>query len=205
LPTSSSPRRIAPLFALVAALGVLAIALLGPSQTLAQKTGRLACATATGHGRARQDGHVCVKLVRKRKAHHTTRLTTTGHRAKSVSGKSTSGKSTSSKAPPGTTPVSTTPASCEDGSAPVAAGGGSFSCGDGSEPTCEDWATPTPAANGKSLICPSTIEEGPEAIEAECEEGLATTCPAGTAPGSDEQACATTASSNPDFICEQEG
>jgi hypothetical protein len=180
---------------------VLAVALIGPSQTLAQKTGRLACATATGHGRAKQDGHVCVKLVRKRKAHRTTKLTVRGRHTKSVSGKSAPGKT-----PQGTTtPVSTTPASCEDGSAPVAAGGGSFSCGDGSEPTCEDWATPTPAANGKSLICPSTIEEGPEAIEAECEEGLATTCPAGATPGSDEQACAATASSNPDFICEQEG
>jgi hypothetical protein len=189
---------------------VLATALLGPSQTLAQKTGRLACATATGHARAKRDAHVCVKPARRRKARHTTKLTVTGRRAKSVSGKSVPGKSVPGKSvpgktPPGTTPVSTTPASCEDGSAPVAADGGSFSCGDGSEPTCEDWATPTPAANGKSLICPPTIEEGPEAIEAECEEGLATTCPAGATPGSDEQACAATASSNPDFICEQEG
>jgi hypothetical protein len=42
---------------------------------------------------------------------------------------------------------------CEDGSAPNPAGNGSFSCGDGSEPSCEDGSPPTPSSEGSALLC----------------------------------------------------
>jgi hypothetical protein len=49
---------------------------------------------------------------------------------------------------------------CEDESAPVRAGDGSYSCDDGSEPVCQDGAIPTFSKNGSTLICkPLTAAE----------------------------------------------
>lgn len=57
---------------------------------------------------------------------------------------------------------------CEDESAPVRAGDGSYSCDDGSEPLCQDGAMPTFSNNGSTLICkPLTpAEEAAEGAEA---------------------------------------
>lgn len=70
---------------------------------------------------------------------------------------------------------------CEDGSAPARTGTDSFTCGDGSEPGCEDGSYPIVAPNGKTLVCnvpPSKGGSGPgsapvtiETEEAICEDG----------------------------------
>jgi hypothetical protein len=172
---------------LAVSLAVLAAALLGPSQTLAQAR-KLTCVSATAHTRAKHDAHGCVRSLHKHKAHHPT-----GRHAKHAL----------TKAPGEVTPA-TTPAACEDGSAPIPAGDGSFSCGDGSEPECEDGSAPTRSADGNSLVCLLLSEDEAEAGEAECEEGLGNECGLAPVPDADEQSCATTASSSSNFLCEAE-
>ena len=187
MPISSSTRRLASALALAAALGVLLAALLGPAQTLAQ-TRKLVCSSSTAHTKARRGAHACVQPSHRRKAHHARR-----HHAKHAPG------TASAEA------VATAlPAACEDGSAPVPSAGGSFSCGDGSEPECEDGSTPVRSADGKSLLCPLATEEASEAGEAECEEGIVAACAAGTVPDADEQSCEATSGSASSFVCEAE-
>ncbi len=53
------------------------------------------------------------------------------------------------------------PAVCEDESAPVRSGDGSFSCGDESEPECADGSEPSPSSDGSVLICDLGTETGP--------------------------------------------
>ncbi len=61
---------------------------------------------------------------------------------------------------------------CEDGSAPVNDGGGSFSCADESEPVCSNGSTPVLSSNGQKLLC--AVEAGSSAqTEAVCEDGSA--------------------------------
>jgi len=66
----------------------------------------------------------------------------------------------------------TTPAVCEDGSAPVNDGGGSFSCADESEPACGDGSAPELSSNGAALVCPVKAS-APGRSEAVCEDGSA--------------------------------
>jgi hypothetical protein len=54
-----------------------------------------------------------------------------------------------------------TPAICEDESAPMRLGDGSFSCEDESEPECEDGSAPLPSGDGSALICNLVPETGP--------------------------------------------
>jgi hypothetical protein len=68
-------------------------------------------------------------------------------------------------------PASQTPAICEDGSAPLRAGDGSFSCDDESDPVCENGATPAPSSDGSSLVCAAAGPSGYS--EATCEDGSA--------------------------------
>ncbi len=93
------------------------------------------------------------------------------------------------------------PARCGDGSAPLHAGDGSFSCNDGSKPECEDGATPKVSNNGKSLVCLVAAAGGASAGETECEEEEPS---CGTGSESGEQACeASGEDSSP--ACEGEG
>jgi hypothetical protein len=72
-------------------------------------------------------------------------------------------------------------AMCEDGSAPVHRGPDSFTCGDGSEPGCEDGSFPIVASNGKTLVCNVPSNKGSsgggagttttQTEEAICEDG----------------------------------
>jgi hypothetical protein len=164
---------------LVLALSAFVVALLGPAQTLAQAH-KAACPSAS-HAKAKHSSHACTQPSHKTKRH-----------AKHASKK----KSRKKKHPAS---QATVPAYCEDGSAPLRAGDGSFSCDDGSEPECEDGATPTASRNGKSLVCLVTTEDEAGASEAECEEeGL------GCSTGS-EQGCEAPAGEDSSPACEGEG
>jgi hypothetical protein len=80
----------------------------------------------------------------------------------------------------------TTPALCEDESLPIRAQDGSFSCADGSQPGCENEATPV--RSGRTLACPVST---PAPTTPECEaneEGAENFCFAGPA-GSSEAVC----------------
>jgi len=178
--------RLALALTLTATLSVLGTALLGPAQTLAQ-TRRAACSTGA-HAKSRHAGaHACAQSSHKLKA---------GKRH----GKHSSTKKTSRTGSPGSQAVA---ALCQDGSAPVRGGDGSFSCADGSEPTCEDGATPTSTRNGKSLLCPAASEGEPASVETECEEE-SLGCATETSSGSGEQACEASASASSSFVCEDE-
>jgi hypothetical protein len=162
VPNSPPARRLTLALTLALSLAVLAAALLGPSQTLAQAH-RGTCSSSATDSRTKLAAHTCVRPSRKRRGHHATR-----RRAKHAK-----------KAPKaGTRSPALAAAYCEDGSAPVRAGNGSFSCDDGSEPECEDGSTPTVSRNGKRLVCPVAGEgvgagEGEAGSSEECQAGEA--------------------------------
>lgn len=133
-------------------LSAFVVALLGPAQTLAQAH-KASCSGAV-HAKAKRGAHACAQSSHKPK---------TKHHAKHASKKKTHKKTHRAS-------QATVPASCEDGSAPLRAGDGSFSCDDGSEPECEGGATPAASRNGKSLVCLVAAEDETGASEAECEE-----------------------------------
>jgi len=162
-------------------LAVLVAALLGPAQTLAQ-TRKLSCS----HAKSKHGARACVQTSRKGKARHSSK-----HRRKHTP-----------TTTPGAAAPAVEPASCEDGSAPVKEANGSFSCADGSEPECEDGASPTLAHNDKSLLCPVIAEPESESGEAECEEGLSALCSTEALPNSKEEACEVSSSTSSSFICE---
>jgi hypothetical protein len=173
---------------LAVSLSVFTLALFGPAQTLAQ-TRKPACSTSA-HAK-KHGAHACAPPSHKVKAD-------TRHAGKHHT------KHTTKKTGKAGTPASqaAVAAQCEDGSAPVRASDGSFSCDDGSEPECESGATPTPSRSGKSLLCPVAAESESVTSEAECEEeGLACTT-TGSDPG--EQACAASAADSSSFTCEAE-
>ncbi len=147
-------RRLARVLALALSLGAIAAALTGASQTLAQ-THRQTCSASGAHA-ARVKRHAGTCATHKGKPHHADK-----RRGKHTHAKG-KGKGKGSHQP--------ATARCEDGSAPALADEGSFSCEDGSEPECEDGATPTPASDGRSLVCPPSSEREAGSSEAECEE-----------------------------------
>ncbi len=109
------------------------------------------------------------------------------------------------KAPHRGVPASLPAAYCEDGSSPVRASNGSFSCADGSEPECEDGAEPTRSSNGRSLVCAIFEGEGEEEAESgesECEEAGSSFCAPIPTPGSDEQSCEASTGESSSFLCE---
>ena len=182
LPITTSNRRLASILTLVVFLAVLATALLGPAQTLAQ-TRKSSCA----HARAKHSAHACGLASHKGGAHRSNR-----HRGRHKLANTT-----------GETVPALEPASCEDGSTPIREVNGSFSCADGSEPECEDGASPSHSRNGKSLLCPVIAELESESGEAECEAGLSALCSTEPLPGSKEQPCEVTSSSSSSFVCEE--
>jgi hypothetical protein len=155
MPITASTRRLALALTLALSLGIFVAALIGPSQTLA-KAHSSTCSSA----------------------HHKTNCTTPAcsHKSKAHHASKCPPKHAKKKAP------ALAGAVCEDGSAPARAKGGSFSCDDGSEPTCENGAIPTRSGNGKTLVCPIIFEEETSSGETECEEDTSG-CSAGTVPG----------------------
>jgi hypothetical protein len=163
---------------LALALSAFVAALLGPAQTLAQAH-KASCPSV--HAKAKHGAHACTQPSHKPKRH----------------AKHASKRKTRKKKHPAS--QATVPAYCEDGSAPLRAGDGSFSCDDGSEPECEDGAAPKASRNGKSLVCLVATEDEAGASEAECEEeGLS--CGTGS-----EQACEAPAGEESSPVCEGEG
>ncbi len=172
---------------LAVSLSAIVAALLGPAQTLAQ-THRPAC-QSSAHARKRT-AHTCTQPSHKVKAQ--ARHAAKRHAKRTVRKKSKGG----AHAAPAVA------AQCEDGSAPVRAADGSFSCDDGSEPGCEGGATPASSRNGKSLLCPVAAEgeAGASETEAECEEEETPGC----TPGASEQACEAAGGGGSSSVCEDE-
>jgi hypothetical protein len=178
LHTKTSTRSLASVLTVV--FVAVLMAALTPSPTLAQ-TPKRACT----HARAKHSTRVCGQSSHKARARHK-------HR----------GKHTLGTAPSETGPV-LEPASCEDGNAPIQEANGSFSCADGSEPECENGATPTRSPNGTSLLCLVVAEPESESGESECEEGLSALCPTEPLPDSKEGTCAIPSNTSSSFICEE--
>jgi hypothetical protein len=177
-----SARRLALAVTLALSLSAFAVALFGPAQTLAEA--HKASCPSTVHAKAKHGLHGCTQPSHKTKRH-------AKHTSKKKARKRTHGAS-----------QATVPAHCEDGSAPVRAGDGSFACDDGSEPECEDGATPKASRSGKSLVCLVASEGAASTNEAECEEEDLS-CSAGSESG--EQACEAPAGEDSSPACEGEG
>jgi hypothetical protein len=189
--TNQQPaRRRARIVTIALSLVVLAAALLGPSQTLAQ-THKPACAAARGRA-----AHACSshKGKHKRKPRHRGKNTTKRKATKTKGGASS--------------PVILVPALCEDGSKPIRAGADGFTCEDGSEPSCEDNVAPTTSRNGKTLLCPAPGESEASASEGEsqgeCEEEESLSCTPVTESDSGEKVCETSPSAGSSVACEGE-
>jgi hypothetical protein len=183
LPASPFTARLACALTLAIATIALLAALLGPAQTLAQ-TRKLGCSGSAAH--AKHASHACASHK------HKSRRAAGRHRGHSLN--SSGAEAT----------IALVPATCEDGSAPVQVGGGSFSCSDGSTPGCEDGSTPVRSAKGTSLLCAVPIEDASEAGEGECEAGLEDVCVSEPIAGANEQTCTTSSSTGTSFVCEAE-
>jgi hypothetical protein len=188
--TSRPSARLAAALTLALSLLALVVTLLGPAQTLAQT--RKTCSTPTGQAKTKHAARTCSRSSRRHKKKHHSRR----HHAKLAPAKKTSQTSAS-------TTATVEPARCEGGQTPVHAANGGFSCSDGSEPECEDGATPTPSRKGNSLVCvvskeaESESESSASAVECE-EEELNCSTLAG------EQPCETSGGDSSSFSCETE-
>jgi hypothetical protein len=177
---------------LALSLCVLAAMLLGPSQTLAQ-TRKPSCSTSAAHARSKRAARTCSEPSHKATGRTQARHAGKRHAKRTPIGRTRKRGSQASPPPP---------AVCEDGSTPARGQEGTFSCPDGSEPACQDGATPTPSHNGKSLVCPVAGEHERGSSEAECEESGVLDC--GASSGSGEQACEAPADESSSALCEEE-
>jgi hypothetical protein len=154
-------------------------------QTMAQGSKAICRSSSTAH--PKRGAHVCVNSGRKRKAHARPKAKARGHHAKGKAhvrlkakakghhAKHAVGKKKSKKtvnAPPPTVTIETA-AACEDGTAPIQAGDGSFSCGDGSEPTCDDGLNLTFNSDGSTPLCGGGSNGPAGENEPVCEDGTA--------------------------------
>jgi hypothetical protein len=176
--------RLTAALTLALALVALLATLLGPAQTSAQS--RRACSTPTSQAKTKHAARTCSRSSRRgKKTRHSRK-----HHAKHAPAKNTSQTSTSASG-------LVQPAHCESGQTPVHGTDGTFSCGDGSEPECENGATPTASRKGNSLVCPVASEAESSSSAAECEEeGSVCAIVAG------EQPCETSSSDGSSFSCE---
>jgi hypothetical protein len=183
--TSRPSARLTTALTLGLALLALGVTLLGPAQTLAQT--RKACSKPTSQSKTKHAAGACTKSSRRSKK---TRRSSKRHKQLPAKKKSQTSAPAS---------ASVLPARCEGGQTPLRAADGTFSCSDGSEPECEDGATPTASRKGTSLVCPVSSEAQSESssTDAECEEeGPACSTAAG------EQPCETSGSDGSSFSCE---
>jgi hypothetical protein len=190
IPMISRPSaRLATALTLALSLLALVVTLLGPAQTLAQT--RRACSSTTGRSNTKHAGRTCSQASRRGKKKRRSRR----HHTKLAAAKNGSPTGVPAAA-------SVEPALCEGGQTPVRAANGTFSCSDGSEPECENGATPKASRRGNSLVCPVASEpessSSTAACEAEEEELACSTIAA-------EQACETSGVGGPSFSCEADG
>lgn len=139
-------------------LALLALALLAPARSLAQARRESCPATpraGAAHARAARACRKGSPRPAKREA--------AKRRAAHARAQSHAGKARVRAKPP-----AMTPARCEDESLPVRAADGSFTCADGSEPACEDGATPAPSKNSTSLLCAVSSTSEASGGEDEC-------------------------------------
>jgi type II secretory pathway pseudopilin PulG len=163
LPSFHSPRR-----ALLGALAVLALLALMviPAISLARvarsASRSVSCAAAT-----RAAAHHGKRAGGKR---HCTKSKSHKHRAAAHKTKKKGNKKIASPS------AALTPAVCEDGSLPSHAGGGTYTCEDGSEPACEDGDAPTRASATSAPMCKAESEVE---VEVECLQEASGECQAG--------------------------
>jgi type II secretory pathway pseudopilin PulG len=163
LPSFNNPRR-----ALLATLAVLALVALMvlPALALARvarsashsATCAAASHSASHHGKRSSGKSHCTK-------HKTHKAKKKTHKTKKTAGKKTVAPS-----------IVLTPAVCEDGSLPSHAGGGTYTCEDGSEPACEDGDAPT---RSKATSAPMCKSESEVEVEVECLQEASGECQAG--------------------------
>jgi hypothetical protein len=146
-----------PLGALLAAV----LLLTGPANAPAAKPAKPTCASKAST-KAKRDAHRRACPARK---HKTRSKTHRGH-VKHV---------TKTGLPSATAPSS---AFCENGAAPRPEGGGSFSCADGSEPSCEAGFEAAPSSSGSALVCVAAPANGNGSTSGDlaCEEQTGQPC-----------------------------
>jgi hypothetical protein len=140
---------------LLAFIAVLALALAAPA-ALARTHRAAACAGRVAP-RSGHAAHACTHTPKTTKPHSRRRKGSAGHIKRTR--RHAHARALRQAA-------LTQAASCEDGSAPLVAGG-EATCADGSEPTCEDGSEPFAGAAGM-IVCP-TGEDGQRGAEASCD------------------------------------
>jgi hypothetical protein len=192
--------------ALAIATVVTALSLSG--QTVAQAR-KAPCPPSLGT-HPKRGAAACLRFRRKSEAR--ARSKARGHHAKHQA---------KSKQPKSSTPSplapSQTKARCEDGSISLQAPGGSFACGDGSEPSCEDGSNPVISSDHSMLLCNGASKgsgSGEPACEAggsptserdgglSCQEGFPPICEKGSAPTLSGQALTVVCSEGPNAEAE---
>jgi len=182
--TTSLPGRrlITPLtsaLSLAVAVAVLALALQATAQAR-----RAACRPLPG-AHHRHGARACARSGHRSRAH--ARRRANGHHSRHAVGRRGRANlpATSSR----------TAAVCANGSEPILAGSGFFSCNDGSEPACPGGASPAPSGDGSALVCDVASADSassaaicPNGAVAtgdgsfRCEDGSEPTCEDGTIP-----------------------
>jgi hypothetical protein len=171
--TTRLPRRsLIVMLALALSMATLVVLLTLSPQAMARARSGACPSSLTAHPKA--GAHACApakrasRPARTGKAHAHAKVT--GHHSKHPKKGKRKTKAAGKRAK---SPAhSTTPAVCENGSAPVNEGGGSFSCADESEPMCGNGSTPELSSNGAALACPVKAS-GAGLTEAVCEDGSA--------------------------------
>jgi hypothetical protein len=148
------PRRVLALLALLLALLVVAAGLAAGAAARPQHAGHASCTTS----------HHAKHAAAKRCAKHHSRK----HKTRKAS-------KTAAPAP------KLTPAKCEDGTAPVRATSGAYTCEDGSEPACQDGTDPVHLSASPAPVC--RVSQGGAGHE--CGQGQSGEC-------------------GPEFTCEEE-
>jgi hypothetical protein len=135
-------------------------------QAMAQARKPACPSSSTAHpGRG---AHACARSRRTPKSGHSGKahVRRQGHHSRHAAGKK---KQTATNKATSLPAASRTVAVCEDGSGPVRAGDGSFSCEDGSEAACENGASATIARDGTRLVCGVGSSGGSGSAEPACE------------------------------------
>jgi hypothetical protein len=144
------PTTLLPLALSVAA----AVALFGLfPPTIAQARKATCSSLSAGHPKR---AAACTQSRHRSKANARPKPRAKGHHSKHATTKTKPNK-TGTPSPKLPSPVA---AVCEDGSGPVRASDGSFSCNDGSEPACEGDSSPVISRNGLTLVCRDVSSEG---------------------------------------------
>ena len=165
-------RRLTAVLALALSVAAVVVLALSP-QTMAQARKPACPSSSTGH--PKRAPHSCARSGRtpksphKGKAHAPSKVK--GHHSRHAVVQKIQPTTTKNTTPPASTRQ--TEAICEDGSGPVRAGDGSFSCEDGSEAACEIGVSPTSSSDGPTFVCGGDSSGGSGSADVACEDGSA--------------------------------